>query len=214
MTAVIPARDEAECVGQTVASLLRQDYPGEFNVVLVDDQSRDGTAQVGARRRGGARRRRPPDGAVGARLAGRAGPASCGRSSRASRLATNAPRPPDYLLLTDADIVYAPDALHMLVARAQCRRPRAHLADGETALQEFRRAHVRAGFHFLLSDALSVRLGQRSAPRDRGGGRRLHAGAARDAARGRRHRGDPRRADRRLHAWRSSSSATARSRSR
>ena len=46
ITAVIPARDEAECVGETVASLLRQDYPGEFHVILVDDQSRDGTAQV------------------------------------------------------------------------------------------------------------------------------------------------------------------------
>ena len=44
--AVIPARDEAECVGDTVASLLRQDYPGAFRVILVDDQSRDGTAQV------------------------------------------------------------------------------------------------------------------------------------------------------------------------
>ena len=46
VAAVIPARDEAECVGETVASLLRQDYPGAFAVILVDDQSRDGTAQV------------------------------------------------------------------------------------------------------------------------------------------------------------------------
>src|ERR1700735_3901127 len=44
--AIIPARDEAECVGDTVASLLRQDYPGAFRVILVDDQSRDGTAQA------------------------------------------------------------------------------------------------------------------------------------------------------------------------
>ena len=46
IAAVIPARDEAECVGETIASLLRQDYPGEFTVILVDDQSRDATAQV------------------------------------------------------------------------------------------------------------------------------------------------------------------------
>ena len=46
IAAVIPARDEADCVGETVASLLRQDYPGAFTVILVDDQSRDGTAQV------------------------------------------------------------------------------------------------------------------------------------------------------------------------
>src|SRR5579862_871908 len=46
IAAVIPARDEAECVGATVASLLKQDYPGAFEVILVDDQSQDGTGQV------------------------------------------------------------------------------------------------------------------------------------------------------------------------
>ena len=46
VTAVIPARDEADCVGQTVTSLLRQNYPGELTVIVVDDQSRDGTADV------------------------------------------------------------------------------------------------------------------------------------------------------------------------
>ena len=42
--AVIPARDEADVIAQRIASLLRQDYPGRFRVVLVDDQSSDGTA--------------------------------------------------------------------------------------------------------------------------------------------------------------------------
>src|ERR1051326_554531 len=46
IAAVIPARDEAACIGDTVSSLLRQDYAGEFTVIVVDDQSRDGTAQV------------------------------------------------------------------------------------------------------------------------------------------------------------------------
>ena len=46
VTAVVPARDEAETVGETIASLLRQDYGGPFNVILVDDQSRDTTARV------------------------------------------------------------------------------------------------------------------------------------------------------------------------
>ena len=49
VTAVIPARDEAEGVGETIASLLRQDYPGPFSIVLVDDQSTDGTAEVARR---------------------------------------------------------------------------------------------------------------------------------------------------------------------
>src|SRR5277367_3511327 len=46
VTAIIPARDEAENVGETIRSLLKQDYAGTFNVVLIDDQSRDATARV------------------------------------------------------------------------------------------------------------------------------------------------------------------------
>ena len=49
----------------------------------------------------------------------RDGRESFGRSTRASKRAEAVPHPPDYLLLTDADIVYAPDALTRLVARAQ-----------------------------------------------------------------------------------------------
>ncbi|HYV89365.1 MAG TPA: glycosyltransferase, partial [Candidatus Polarisedimenticolia bacterium] len=41
---VIPARDEADVVAQSIGSLLRQDYDGALQVILVDDQSSDGTA--------------------------------------------------------------------------------------------------------------------------------------------------------------------------
>ena len=89
----------------------------------------------------------------------------------------------------------------LAAGRARARKRRgAHLADGETALYEPRRAGLHPGLHLLFSDALSVRLGERSASRDCGGGRRLHAGAPRCAARRGRHGGDPRRADRRLRA--------------
>jgi hopene-associated glycosyltransferase HpnB len=43
---VIPARDEAETIGQVIASLLAQDYAGNFRVILVDDDSTDGTAAL------------------------------------------------------------------------------------------------------------------------------------------------------------------------
>ena len=46
VVAVVPARNEAATVGETIASLVRQDYPGEFKVVLVDDGSDDGTADL------------------------------------------------------------------------------------------------------------------------------------------------------------------------
>ncbi len=118
ITAIIPARDEAECVGETVSSLLRQDYPGEFAVILVDDQSRDATAQVA----------RDAAAALGAAdrltvLSGRALPGGWTGKLWAQHQGVEAaaaePRPPTYLLLTDADIVYAPGALKGLVARAQ-----------------------------------------------------------------------------------------------
>ena len=46
VVALVPARDEAEVIGRSVAALLAQDYPGRFRVVLIDDHSRDGTAEV------------------------------------------------------------------------------------------------------------------------------------------------------------------------
>src|SRR5690242_6867607 len=46
VTAVIPARDEVETIGTTIRSLLGQAYPGAFSIILVDDESRDGTAEA------------------------------------------------------------------------------------------------------------------------------------------------------------------------
>ncbi len=44
--AIIPARNEAEMLPQTLPSLLNQDYPGEFSLILVDDRSSDSTGEV------------------------------------------------------------------------------------------------------------------------------------------------------------------------
>jgi hopene-associated glycosyltransferase HpnB len=43
---VVPARDEAHTIGPVIGSLLRQDYRGKFRVILVDDNSTDGTAAL------------------------------------------------------------------------------------------------------------------------------------------------------------------------
>jgi hopene-associated glycosyltransferase HpnB len=99
VTAVIPARNEAEGVGACVESLLRQDYRGLRAVVLVDDESSDGTGTPLA------------PGWTGKLWAMRQGIAA----------ATAGP-PPDFLLLTDADIVYAPQVLGWLVAHASANR--------------------------------------------------------------------------------------------
>jgi hopene-associated glycosyltransferase HpnB len=117
VSAVVPARDEAETVGETVGSLLRQDYPGTFNIILVDDQSRDATAGV-------ARRAAAAPGASERLtvISGRPLPAGwTGKlwaQQQGVEFACSMPHAPDYLLFTDADIVFEPGAVASLVARA------------------------------------------------------------------------------------------------
>ena len=41
---IIPARNEVETIEKAVVSLLAQEYPGELRVIVVDDNSNDGTA--------------------------------------------------------------------------------------------------------------------------------------------------------------------------
>ena len=108
---IIPARNEEPVVGSAVASLLSQDYLGELHVVVVDDQSSDGTAVAVAR-------------AANARVtvisAGALPPGWTGKLWAISEgLKVAEPLKPDYFLFTDADIVHAPDNLRNLVARAE-----------------------------------------------------------------------------------------------
>jgi hopene-associated glycosyltransferase HpnB len=115
--AIVAARDEADVIATSLTSLLAQDYPGALHVVLVDDQSRDGTAAVArdaARAPGAADRltivsgRTPPAGWAGKVWAMQQG------VEHVEQLAA----PPRYILFTDADIGYQKDALKPLVARA------------------------------------------------------------------------------------------------
>jgi hopene-associated glycosyltransferase HpnB len=137
VTAVIPARNEAESIGQTVQSLLRQDYPGHLRIVVVDDHSDDDTAhhaRAAARAIGALERlvvltgETLPAGWTGKLWAVSQGVAHASASQAPQPLfgihsLSNTPpvptTPPDFLLLTDADIVHAPDNVRRLVARAQ-----------------------------------------------------------------------------------------------
>ena len=115
VAAVVPARNEADCIGQTIASLLAQDYPGPWTVILVDDDSSDGTAEIAHRRADGnerlkvVRSRGLPAGWTGKLWAIKQG----------IDAAVALPQPPVYVLLTDADIVHAPDSVSRLVAHAE-----------------------------------------------------------------------------------------------
>lgn len=108
VAAVVPARDEADVIARSIASLAAQDYPGDFRIILVDDDSSDGTAQVAR--------------SVAAdRLTIVAGaPLAAGWTGKLWAVAqgVEAAGAPDYLWLTDADIAHAPDTLRWLVSRA------------------------------------------------------------------------------------------------
>ena len=117
VAAVIPARDEVDTIGTTIRSLLGQAYPGTLSIVLVDDESRDGTAEAA---RAAAAAAGAPDRLTvltgGSLPAGWTGKLWAVHQGVAQ--ATSAAPPPDYLLLTDADITYGRGALAPLVARA------------------------------------------------------------------------------------------------
>jgi hopene-associated glycosyltransferase HpnB len=117
--AVVPARNEAAVLPLTLPSLLAQDYPGEFSVVLVDDGSTDGTAAV-ATALGHSPRGREP-GAVRALrvVAGSALPAGWAGKVWAMAQGAEAAGTCDFLLFTDADIAFTADALTALVRAAQ-----------------------------------------------------------------------------------------------
>ncbi|MGP0106855.1 glycosyltransferase, partial [Rhodoblastus sp.] len=116
VVAVVPARDEAALIGQSLGSLLAQDYPGDFRVIVVDDRSSDGTAD---RARAAAAASSPgrltivsgaplPVGWTGKVWAMAQGEIFARKNFTA-----------DYLLFTDADIFHAPGNLRAVVARAE-----------------------------------------------------------------------------------------------
>jgi hopene-associated glycosyltransferase HpnB len=116
VVAIIPARDEEDGVGKCVASLLRQDYSGHFSIVLVDDESSDATeavARAASISCGAEERLRILRGA--ARPPGWSGKVWA-MNQGLGEVARLAP-PPELLLFCDADIVFSPDILSMLVRR-------------------------------------------------------------------------------------------------
>jgi hopene-associated glycosyltransferase HpnB len=117
VVAIIPARDEADTIAHSVGSLLRQDYRGPFSVVVVDDESVDGTAEAAsaaASAVGAAERLRIVAGSSVA-------PGWTGKlwAMRQGLLAVETgPAAPEFVLFSDADIAYAPHVLARLIAIA------------------------------------------------------------------------------------------------
>jgi hopene-associated glycosyltransferase HpnB len=115
VTAIVPARNEAGVIAQSLTSLLDQDYPGRLTVMLVDDHSDDGTDA--AAREAAAWSSRPerfsllradalPGGWTGKLWALHQGVQQVGPET-------------EFVWFSDADIRQPPDALRRLVAKAE-----------------------------------------------------------------------------------------------
>ena len=113
---IIPARNEAETIGDVIRAQMGADYPGALTIIVCDDGSTDGTAEIA--RAAGSGGQRPlevvsvpalPEGWTGKLWAVENG------LKHAAEIAPGA----SYILLTDADIALARDTLSRLVAKAE-----------------------------------------------------------------------------------------------
>jgi hopene-associated glycosyltransferase HpnB len=116
VVAIVPARNEARTISQAVSSLAKQNYPGEFSIVVVDDHSEDGTtalAQQAANESGASQRLKIHSAAPLA-------PGWTGKLwalNEGIQFAVNYSA--EFFWFTDADIEHAPDTLRRLVSRAE-----------------------------------------------------------------------------------------------
>ena len=164
VVAVVPARNEAETIGQVVTGLVQQDYQGTFSVLLVDDHSEDGTASIARRvsaKNGAGERVRVvsasalPENWTGKLWALNEGVLSGGvveaGVSRGAVESGSAAEVPAFYWFTDADVTHAPDTLRRLVGRAE--RDKLDLASLMVLLQAKtlpERALIPAFLYFFL----------------------------------------------------------------
>jgi hopene-associated glycosyltransferase HpnB len=115
VAAVVPARNEADHIAASLGSLLSQNYSGSFMIVLVDDGSTDGTGAIARRMAAG-----HPDRQVRVVTGEALPPGWTGKLWALKQgIASSLAERPDYLLLTDADIVHSPDCIARLVGFAE-----------------------------------------------------------------------------------------------
>ena len=116
LSVLIPARNEEATLEPCVRSLLAQEYPGELEILVLNDHSEDGTGRVAAGLAAADRRVRVLEG----------GPLLPGWKGKPNALRQLAPLAGgELLLLTDADCTFYPGALAAAVRhrdreRADC----------------------------------------------------------------------------------------------
>lgn len=108
VVAVLPARNEADVISQSISSLLQQD----LHVVLVDDSSSDGTADAAREIAGENNLTIIPGSPLPAGWTGKLWAVSQGAQEALTHQ-------PDYLLFTDADICHHAHSVAELIAKAE-----------------------------------------------------------------------------------------------
>ena len=111
VVAVMPARDEADVIAESIHSLMRQELAGSLHVVVVDDASSDATGEI-ARQTGASVITGKP---LQAGWTGKLWALSQG-------VAFAETLQPDYLLFTDADIRHGSSTVAQLVALSAARK--------------------------------------------------------------------------------------------
>jgi hopene-associated glycosyltransferase HpnB len=149
IVAIVPARNEAETISQTLTALLQQNYPGKFSILVIDDHSEDETSNIAqqiAKQPSSAQSRITihlasplPAGWTGKLWALNEGVSLSAAVPAYPTSVTSKELPspseqvcfprqtsqqpgqiaPAFFWFTDADIIHAPDTLRRLVARAE-----------------------------------------------------------------------------------------------
>lgn len=110
---IVPARDEEKDIERAVRSFCEQDYPGDFEVIVVDDESSDDTPNILERLKKEYPHLKvikgtgPPEGWLGKPAA-----LECGVKEATG----------DWYIFSDADIIYSPELLRLSVNFVHWRR--------------------------------------------------------------------------------------------
>jgi glycosyltransferase involved in cell wall biosynthesis len=97
LSVVVPAHNEENFLGDCLDSLLDQDYPGDYEIIVVDNNSTDGTASVATAR--------------GVRVVPEPRPGVCWARQAGTSVASG-----EVVVSTDADTVYGRDWLSRIDA--------------------------------------------------------------------------------------------------
>jgi hopene-associated glycosyltransferase HpnB len=117
VSAVVPARNESASIEAVIRALAAQDYAGEFSVIVVDDHSDDGTAELA--------HRAATEAGAASRIRVISAPELIGGWTGklwALNAGVKAAAAPEFYWFTDADVVHTPDVLRRLVSRAETNK--------------------------------------------------------------------------------------------